>query len=523
MPLGIEKSQRERISAGGNPSAAKPVFAAVLTAAFLTACSVAPILEDNALTLPDTFIQSKGNQSTNQDQALWWHDFQQPALNRAIQTALSDNNNLHSIAARLKAAQATARNTNAQRWPNILLGISNTQRFGDGNSGNASSSNSVELSSNYGVDLWGAARSAYQSSLYGAEAAKQELKAAQIALAGNVASLWFQVNTSEQLLKLIQEERNTYNAVLELLEQRFRNGQVSASDILRQRQLVASTGALEASTTADLGSQKHALEELLGIAAGQGSANITAFDNSPNSSSSAITPALPQTGIPAKVIANRPDVLQQWYEVKAANEDIAIAIADRYPQLGLNLSYTSTGGSALFDDWLGSLLSSLTAPLFDAGTRSAELDRRRAVLEESLASYKATALSAFREVQDALLQLEQQQIQVENLEQQLQLSQAVAERQLRQLRGGSADFLALLDAQISTSSLKRDLLSAQQKQRDLYITLRQSLAGADTKVLSTNSQVSTEQTQISSSSSHTSNSISTDTSSHISTPTKDSL
>ena len=500
MPLGIEHLQQKRENFGTVASIAKPVCALVICAALLTACSVAPELDNTPLALPDSFNQPSTPQSSSQDQAVWWQDFQQPALDQAIQTALSDNNNLHSIAARLKAAQATARNTNAQRWPNILLGLSNNQRFGDGNNGNASSSNSVEFSSNYGVDLWGAARSAYQSSLYSAEAAKQELKAAQIALAGNVASLWFQVNTSEQLLNLIQEERKTYNAVLALLEQRFRNGQASASDILRQRQLVASTGALEASTRADLGSQQHALEELLGIAAGQAPASLTTLTHSQSKSTSAITPPLPQTGIPAEVIANRPDVLQQWHEVKAANEDIAIAIADRYPQLGLNLSYTSTGGSALFDDWLGSLLSSLTAPLFDAGTRSAELDRRRAVLEETLASYKATALSAFREVQDALLQLEQQKIQVENLEHQLQLSQAVAERQLRQLRGGSADFLALLDAQISTSSLKRDLLSAQQKQRDFYITLRQSLAGADANLLSADTQKDSQQTQISSSS-----------------------
>ena len=111
------------------------------------------------------------------------------------------------------------------------------------------------------------------------------------------------------------------------------------------------------------------------------------------------------------------------------------------------------------------------------GARRAEVARSRAVLDQRVAEYRRTVLAAFREIADALLQDQQLQIRVASLEQQLQLSDQVVDRIERQLRNGSDSYLSLLDAQITNSSLRRDVIATRQLLAEQRIALFRSLAG----------------------------------------------
>ncbi|MDH3461304.1 MAG: TolC family protein, partial [Burkholderiaceae bacterium] len=223
-------------------------------------------------------------------------------------------------------------------------------------------------------------------------------------------------------------------------------------------------------TEADLGRLRHALEELLGQAAG--SRDITGRQP-------LALPPLPATGVPAKTVARRPDVQQAWLQVRAADSAVAAAIANRFPQLNLTASYVSNdaGTAKLFDNWLGALVGAVTVPLIDGGARRAEVERARAVLDQRIIEYRRAVLAAFREVQDALLQDHQLRVSVNSLDEQLRLSDTVVDRLERQLRNGSSTYPSLLDAQIANSSLRRDRLSARQSLAEQRIALFRYLAG----------------------------------------------
>jgi outer membrane protein TolC len=99
------------------------------------------------------------------------------------------------------------------------------------------------------------------------------------------------------------------------------------------------------------------------------------------------------------------------------------------------------------------------------------------VLDQRIAEYRSVVLVAFREVQDALLRDQQQQIRVESLVEQLRLSDQVVDRLERQLRNGSDSYLGLLDAQLTNSSLKREVVSARQLHAEQRIAVFRALAG----------------------------------------------
>ena len=401
------------------------------------------------------------------DQAIgasWWQAFADTQLDALIAQALADNLSVQATAARLRAAEASAAAAGAGLRPSLTVRASQTRSQG------GEVLNSATLSAAYEVDLWGRVRAGRDAAALQAQATAQELEAARISLSAAVAIQWFALGSSAERLQLIGQERNTYERILRLVEARYRNGQATVSDVLRQRQLVESTRSLEASTAAELGSQRHALEELLGQPAG----SSTLAGNPPP-----LLGDLPRTGVPAQAVSRRPDVQQRWLLLQSADRSVAVAVANRFPQLSLTASGQSSdaGAAALFDDWFGSLVANLVAPIIDGGARRAEVERSRAVLDQRLAEYRSAVLVGFREVQDALLRDQQQGIRVDSLVEQLRLSDAVIERVERQLRNGSASYLSLLDAQLTNSSLRRDVLTARQLHSEQRIALFRALAG----------------------------------------------
>lgn len=394
----------------------------------------------------------------------WWQSFADPQLDALVAQALADNLSLQATAARLRAAEASAGAAGAGLFPSVTARASDTRVEG-GNEERAAS-----LSAAYEVDLWGRVRAGRDAAELQAQATEQELQAARTSLAAAVAIQWFALGSSAERLRLISEERATYERILRLVEARYRNGQATASDVLRQRQLVESTRSLEASTEAELGTQRHALEELLGQPAG----STALAGNLPPPLS-----GVPRSGLPADVVGQRPDVQQRWLLLQSADRSVAAAVANRFPQFSLSATGQSSdaGAAGMFDDWIGSLMGSIVAPIIDGGARRAEVQRTRAVLDQRLAEYRSAVLVGFREIQDALLRDAQQQIRVDSLAEQLRLSDAVSERLERQLRNGSTTYLSLLDAQLTNSSLRREVLGARQLRAEQRIALYRALAG----------------------------------------------
>jgi outer membrane protein TolC len=272
-------------------------------------------------------------------------------------------------------------------------------------------------------------------------------------------------------VRLFEKELESFETNLKLVELRFRQGSAAASDVLQQRQLVESAqGNLSQAI-----SSRDVLLNSLSILVGQppNSLNLNQEDL-PN------LPPLPAAGFPAELLNRRPDVQQAWSLVLSTDRNVAAAIANRFPQLSLRASFSdqTRDSDLLFDNWVRNLSVNLVAPLFDGGARSAEVERQRALLDQAVAQYQEAAINALADVDNALIQETRQREAAQSIRHQLALAEQSLKRLFSGYRNGSVDYLAILDAQQSTSQLRRNLVNAEQQLVGFRIALYRALSGS---------------------------------------------
>ena len=166
--------------------------------------------------------------------------------------------------------------------------------------------------------------------------------------------------------------------------------------------------------------------------------------------------------------------------LQAADWQVSAARAKRLPAISLTARATYGSGdlSLLFDNWLLSLAGNLTAPLFDAGRRAAEVDRTRAVVDERLWAYRQVVLTALKEVEDALVSEEKQRQHIKALRQQIDAAKkALNEAGERYLKGLN-DYLPVLTQLLSVQNLERDLIRREAELLVARVGLYRALGGS---------------------------------------------
>lgn len=401
----------------------------------------------------------------------WWTAFDDGELDLRVERALGANFNLAAAWERLLQAEAVLRRERADQQPSLDATAGAAVR--DGSDVARRTELSLGLEATYEVDLWGRIESIVEAERRRAAATEADYRTAAITLSAEVALAWYRLAEARQQLALVDSQIDTNEKVLAVLRKRFEVGQTDGADVLRQRQLVESTREQRILAESRVAVLEHALAVLEGRPPQAADAEGAMPEGLPD------VPARPATGLPADLLQRRPDVQAAYLRLEAADSDVAAAVADRYPRIDLTaaISTTAENPSGLFDAWLASLAGDLVAPLLDGGRREAEVERTEAVRRERLADYGAVVLDAFREVEDALAQEQDQVRRIESLERQLALSRSTLEQLRTQYRNGARDFLDVLDALREQQSLERTLLGARLERVGFRIALHRALAG----------------------------------------------
>ncbi len=414
--------------------------------------------------MPEAFSDSGSQRVPDR----WWTVFQDAQLNALVDRALESNFDLRAAWQRLREARAIVVRESASMLPD-LEGLFNGEISG----GEPRSEERLRLglTSSYEVDLWGRIRSSVEADQYRANATRADYQAAALSLSAEVARAWYRLVEARGQLELLQEQIDANQKTLRLLRSRFANGQVRAVDVIRQRQLLESTREQKSVIRSRLQVLQHQLAVLLGRP--PQTKVHSAREDLPD------IPALPDTGIPAELVRRRPDVKSAYHRVQAADRELAASISNQYPRLNLtaSLSTVSESASHLFEAWARSFSGDLTAPLLDAGRRAAEVDRTEARGKLRLLEYGQAVLSAFQEVEDALVQEKGQLDRIRSLERQVRLAEESSEQLRSEYYNGAADFIDVLTALTEEQQLRRDLLEARLLRLEYRIGLYRSLAG----------------------------------------------
>ncbi|MCP4642152.1 MAG: efflux transporter outer membrane subunit [bacterium] len=470
--------------------------------------------------------------------ALWWQSFGSDELDQLVSRALVDNLSLQQVYARLRQAEMMTIQARAVRFPtldasgetsvtrtHIDTGVSPnkwdvaSQKIGAletivANPGVGTAPTSIQegvaatmanlqttrtklqaldtfftappssestintesyrfgLGSSYEVDLWGRVRAQHKAANLDFEASKEDLYAAKLSLSGTVAIRWLDMVAHRQELTLVTKQLELNKTTLELINFRFRRGKANGLDVFQQRQIVAQTESLFPPLESGLQTAQHELAVLLGE---QPRADLgVAAETLPD------VGALPVPGVPADLLANRPDVRARGRVLRAADWRVGAARADRLPALRLSgsASYGADEWDLVFDNWMATLAGSVTGPIFDAGRRKAEVARTRAVVDERLAGYRESVLVAVKEVENAMLQETKQAEYVDALRRELDAARAAHERALDRYLNGQPDYLPVLSALSQLQVLERRIVGAELNRLNRRIQLCIALGGA---------------------------------------------
>jgi len=197
----------------------------------------------------------------------------------------------------------------------------------------------------------------------------------------------------------------------------------------------------------------------------------------------AVLPETPEAfpaGLPSELLERRPDIRAALLRVMAADAEIGAAVADRFPSINLLGSYGNARSVA--SNWditstLWSLVANLTLPLMDGGRRRAETDRTRAAFLEQLGAYQQTVLSAFQEVEDALVANRTTEERIRMTEEWVESTSSMLRLAVENYSQGLTDYLPLLTAQSLDYNIRSQLLSARRQLISDRISLARALGG----------------------------------------------
>ena len=407
--------------------------------------------------------------------AAWWTVFHDATLDSLEARALRDNPGVQAAAQRLLQAQAQLGVVRAGQLPSVSLGagVSNSRTSAETSQGLALGGRSIEgnnysvgASLSYELDLWGRVRRVVEASDAQALAAQDDRDGVILLLSSQVASSYWQLRGLDAERAILEDALATRRESQQLVEARFNAGLSNELDVSRARIERANAEADLHEVQRQRNLVEHTLATLVGSTP---SAPLLAAANVRLPQ----PPAIP-VGLPASLVGQRPDLAASVAQLKAANAQIGVAEGAFYPALSLtgNFGYASqslndltSGGARQFS--AGPLALSL--PIFDGGRNRANLALARARYDEAVANHQTKLLSALREVEDALSDLQQRQQQGDvQAQSQQAAARALLVAQARYERGVST-YLDVTDAQRST--LAADRAAAQIRTQRLLATV----------------------------------------------------
>jgi NodT family efflux transporter outer membrane factor (OMF) lipoprotein len=413
----------------------------------------------------------------------WWRDLGDPGLDRVVTRALEGNHDLRATAARVAQAAEQARIAGADPLPQLSFsgdGSRSKQNFvgfpipgsESGVLSTTSSRYGVSLQSSWEVDLWGRLSAASQAGLAELQAASATWAGARLSLAGQTAKAWLAVAESVEQLELARATARSFRETESQVRSRFERGLSPSLELRLAIANLEEAEALVATRERQLDAGRRQLEVLQGL---YPSAAQALPERLPG------LPAAVPAGLPAELIARRPDLAAAERRLAAAGARTASARRSLYPRLSLSASAgTSTGAleklvDGDFSVW--SLVGNLLQPLFQGGRLRAGVSLAEAVEDEQLASFVQTALQAYAEVETALASEERLVRATRHLEAAAEQSQSAQELAESRYRSGLSDFITVLESQRRALQAQGEQIATQRQALDNRIDLYLALGG----------------------------------------------
>jgi NodT family efflux transporter outer membrane factor (OMF) lipoprotein len=452
----------------------KTVTSALL-AALLSGCAVGPTYQRPSAPTPAAYKETAGwviaAPADAIDRGPWWTLFGDPVLDELEKRVEVSNQNVAAATAAYARAQAAVREQRASLFPVVTLD-GGASRSGGGSSSGAANRYQVGIGGSWEPDVWGRLRRGVDSAGASAQASAADLASAKLSAQGELAADYIGLRQTDAQQALLADTIAGYERALQITQNRYAAGVVAKTDVLQAQTQLANAQADRVGLARQRAQLEHAIAVLVGQAPGDFTLAVAPWKFS--------VPEIP-VGVPSTLLQRRPDIAAAERRVAAANEQIGIAQAAYYPNIGLSASY-GFGASRL-----GELFSASTSlwslglqaaqTLFNAGATRERVAGARAAQEEALARYRQTVLSAFQDVEDQLAATRVLAQQYELRRQASEAADQVEQQVLNRYRAGQVGFSEVVTAQATALSARRSLVQLAADRQASAVALIQALGG----------------------------------------------
>lgn len=431
------------------------------------------------LAVADTFVQAIADTDAVRIDTRWWTVFRDEELDSLVEEAI--RNNLDIKRATAVVLELEARNTQARagRLPSISLsGSYQTQELPAATSVPSTSgrteSYNASIAASHELDLWGKMSRTHEAARADLLQSIENRQTIMQSVIAETASLYLQQEALERRTHILEQTIEALRKSVRTVEMRYRRGLTSVLELKQAQRALAGAESRMPEFNQELGTTQHRLSILLGRYPGTRPPRTH-----PEDYYQRLEPV--PAGLPSDLLETRPDIRAAEAHLAALNARYGVAKSNLFPRITLTGSYgyTSNELQNLFkpDNILWNLVAGLTQPLFNSGALLAEKDAARARYEQGVIDYAKTVLSAFAEVEGALMarreQLEQRGYIIDYLEK-ARATQEIAE--LRYERG-LIDYLNVLDAVQARYNAEESLVLVDLAILTNRVTLHRALGG----------------------------------------------
>lgn len=430
---------------------ARLAVSALLLAPVLSGCILGAERPDLNLEVPAGYREAgRGAPDAHVPALDWWRGFRSSELTALMDAAQIYNLDVAVAIAQIVQADAQVGVAGAPLLPSAT-GTSTAEQvrsvssnFGGGSGFSTTFPQySLGLTASYMIDFWGKNRATLYSAEENATAARYNREVVTLTTIVTVANTYFQILAAQDELRVARRNLAAAERILALIKQQFSGGTASQLDLSQQEALVSTERAAIPPLEITLRQNSAALALLVARAP----ANFTVKGGT--MTQIAIPRVTP--GMPSELLNQRPDIRQAEALLASSNFSVEAARAAFFPQIQLTAQtgVQSAALASLFGPgaWFYTLSAGLTQPLFDGFLLESQLKQAKGVQLQNLQAYRKAVLSAFADVEKALVALSQSTLQERLQIEAVANSRKAFEVSETQLRAGTVNLITVLQTQ----------------------------------------------------------------------------
>lgn len=446
-------------------------------------CKVGPDYTPPQKELPDAWHEAATDGLVDGAASVqtWWDVLDDPILTDLIHQAQEANLDLHGAFYSIQAARALRGIANGQRIPSVSgAGGANRADFSENarapGSGEPSNEFLLGAEANWELDVFGRVARLVESRDAALQASLEDYRDVLVSVLAEVALAYIDLRTVQLRIDYTERNIETQSQTLELTQDRFNAGLVSALDVAQAETNLAATRAELPVLHRTLEIDYNRLSVLLGQTPGALQSELGGTDGKIPVPSGEVA-----VGLPADLMRQRPDIRRAERELASATALIGVATAELYPQFSLSglltIEATSLSNLASGESVTWALGGGFRWNLFAGGRIRNRIRFEEARTARSLVAYEQTVLFAVEEVEDALVTYKTEQQRRDRLIESVDANERSLDLVMTQYKAGLADFQNVLDTQRSLVNRQNQLAASEGLVVQSLVSLYRALGG----------------------------------------------